>query len=140
MMSPNMALVRCFLDEIVNGGDTRLIPELVAADHVRHAPDGDLYGPEGVRINLAEWRTGLPDLRVVIEDLFAGGDRVVSRFVLHGTYDGPFLGVPTTRQEVALVGIGIDRVAGDRLAESWIYLDVLGLLRHLSPANPPEVG
>ena len=131
MPNRNKALVRRFLNDVVNGGDDRLIAQLVTADHVRHAPDGDLSGPEGVRIDVAEYRTGFPDLSVTIEDLLAEGDRVVSRFVLRGTHAGCFLGLAPTGRIVAVSGMGIDRIAGDQLAESWVALDALGLLRQL---------
>src|SRR3712207_5588524 len=65
MSRRNKALVRRFVDEVVNRGNKKLLAELVAADHVRHAPDGDLYGREGVRIDIAEWRAGIPDLTLV---------------------------------------------------------------------------
>lgn len=129
MSNRNTVLVQRFLDEVVNGGDMRLILELVAADHVRHGLDGDLYGQEGVRIDITEWRTGLSNLELVVEALLSGDDWVVSRFVLHGTHTGPFLGVPATQRSVALPGIEIDRIAGDRLVESWISLNALGLPR-----------
>ena len=38
-----------------------------------------------------------PDIRHHIEDVFADGDRVAVRFVLHGTHTGPFFGIPPTR-------------------------------------------
>jgi len=127
----NKALVRRFFEEAVDGGDTGLLAKLVASDHVRHASDGDLYGREGVRIDVAEWRAGFPDLNVTVEDLLAERDRVVCRFVLRGTHAGPFLGLAPTGRAVAVSGIGIDRIAGGRLAESWVALDGLGLLRQL---------
>ena len=131
MSARNKALVRRFVEEVVNQGDTKALAELVAADHVRHAPDGDLYGPEGVRIDLAEWRTGFPDLTLAIEDLLATRDRVVSRFVLRGTHAGPFLGVPASGRAATVAGVAIDRINRGRLAESWVSLDGLGLLRRL---------
>ena len=131
MVAGNKAVVLRFVEEVVNRGDTRLLADLVAAQHVRHAPDGDLYGSEGVRIDVAEWRSGFPDLRLEVEDQVAEGDRVASRFVLRGTHHGPFLGVAPTGRPVAVAGVSIDRLAGGRLAESWISLDALGLLRQI---------
>ena len=131
MVAGNKAVVLRFVEEVVNRGDARLLADLVAARHVRHAPDGDLYGPEGVRIDVAEWRSGFPDLRLEVEDQVAEGDRVASRFVLRGTHRGPFLGVAPTGRPVAVAGVSIDRLAGGRLAESWISLDALGLLRQI---------
>ena len=131
MSRTNKALVRRFVEEVVNQGNTTALADLVAADHVRHAPDGDLYGPEGVRIDLAEYRSGFPDLSVTVEDLVAEGDRVVSRFVLRGTHAGPFPGMAATGRAVAVVGIAVDRLANGRLAEGWVSFDGLGLLRQL---------
>ena len=124
-------LVLRFVQEVINRGNVRLLRVLVSPDHVRHTPDGELYGPEGVGIQVGEWRAGFPDLRVVVEDLIAEGDRVVSRFVLRGTHAGPFLWVPATGRAVAVAGIAVDRLAGNRLVESWINLDGLGLLLQL---------
>ena len=129
MSSRNKALVRRFVEEVVNRGNKKLLAELVAADHVRHVPDGDLYGREGVRIDIAEWRAGFPDLKLVLEDLIAEGDRVVSRFVLRGTHAGRVWGFAPSDRRVELAGIGIDRIAHGRLAESWLILDTIGLLQ-----------
>ena len=131
MPTPNKALVRRFLEEVINGGNTTLLAELATADHVRHAPDGDLYGREGIRIDVAAWRAGFPDLRLVVEDLIAEGDRVAYRYRLYGTHAGPFLAVPATGRAVVVAGFGIDRVADGRLAESWVCFDALDLLRQL---------
>ncbi len=131
MPNPNKALVRRFLEEVINGGNTALLAELATDDHVRHAPDGDLYGREGVRIDVAAWRAGFPDLRLVVEDLIAEGDRVAYRYWLYGTHGGPFLAVPAAGRAVAVAGFGVDRVVGGRLAESWVCFDAIGLLRQL---------
>lgn len=139
MSTHNKDVVRCFVEEVVNGCNTRLLADLVAVNHVRHAPDGDFYGPEGVRIDLAEYWCGFPDLRLVLEDLIAEGDRVVSRFVLHGTHVNAFLGLEPTGQIVSIPGVAIDRVTEGRLAESWVTLDTLGLLRQLKASREQEV-
>ena len=128
MSSRNKALVGRFVDEVINRANKKALAELVAADHVRHVPDGDLYGREGVRIDVAEWRAGFPDLELILEDLIAEGDRVVSRFVLRGTHVGPFRGIAPTRRTVALAGIGVDRINRGQLAESWLVVDTAGLL------------
>ena len=129
MVAGNKAVVLRFVEGVVNQGDTKLLADLVAPDHVRHAPDGDLYGPEGVRIDVAEWRSGFPDLRLEVADQVAEGDRVASRFLLRGTHGGPFLGAAPTGRPVAVAGVSIDRLAEGRLIESWLSLDALGLLR-----------
>jgi steroid delta-isomerase-like uncharacterized protein len=131
MSASHKALVRRFVEGVVNRGDGELLFDLVAPDHVRHASDGDVYGPEGVRIDLAEWRGAFPDLEVAIEDLVAEGNRVATRFVLRGTHRGPFLALPATGRAVEVGGVEVHRVGGGRLAESWVSLDGFALLRQL---------
>jgi steroid delta-isomerase-like uncharacterized protein len=137
MKGANEILIRRLVEEVVNRGNTDLLTELVAADHVGHDPLGDHYGPEGVRIGVAELRSAFPDLRLSIEDIIADGDRVARRFTLRGTHGGPFMGLPATGRTVMASGIAIDRVAGGRLVESWLSLDVLGLLRQLGALPVP---
>ena len=131
MAGAHEAVIRRLVDEVVNGGHTDLLPELVAADHVGHDHLGDRYGPEGVRIGVAEFRAAFPDLRMTVEDLFTDEDRAAWRFTLRGTHAGPFMGIPATGRPVRASGVRIDRLAAGRLVESWVGLDVLGLLRQL---------
>jgi steroid delta-isomerase-like uncharacterized protein len=143
----NEAVVRLLLEEVFNRGCTDLLTELVAANHVGHDPFGDHYGPEGLRIAVAEYRAAFPDLQVTVEDLVADGDRVVHRFTLRGTHAGPFMGIPPTGRVVTAAGIAIDRLADSKVAESWISFDALNLLRQLGavttlgrrpePTHPP---
>jgi steroid delta-isomerase-like uncharacterized protein len=136
MRAGNEAVVRRLIEEVLNRGQTGLLAELVAADHVGHDPFGDHYGPEGMRIAVTEYRAAFPDLRVTVEDLLTAGDKVAHRFTLRGTHSGSFLGIPPTGRVVTVTGIAIDRIAGGKVAESWISLDALHLLRQLgaSPA------
>jgi predicted ester cyclase len=131
MAGASEAIIRRLVEEVINGGNTDLLTELVAADHVGHDHLGDRYGPGGVRIGVAECREAFPDLRLTIEDLFAHEDRAAWRFTLVGTHAGPFMDIPPTGRPVTASGLRIDRLAEGRLHESWVGLDVLGLLRQL---------
>jgi predicted ester cyclase len=128
-------IVTRLVDEVINGGNTRLLPDLLDPEHVTHDPTGDLYGPEGMRIDIAGYRTAFPDLRMTTEDLVADGDRVARRFRLEGTHAGSFMGIPPSGQRVALGGIAIHRFDSGRLVETWLSYDCLGLLRQLDAAD-----
>jgi len=127
----NKRVVRRFIDEVFNHGNLSALRELIAPEHVSHELIGDHYGPEGVRIDAAEYRAAFPDLHIEIEDLVGEGDRVVRRFTATGTHTGPFMGVAATGRAVVVTGIGIDRVVDGKLIESWVHLDALGLLRQI---------
>ena len=129
MSAENETIVRRLIEEVLNRGKTDLLAELVAADHVGHDPLGDHYGPEGLRIAVAEYRAAFPDLRMTVDDLVTEGDKVVHRFTLRGTHAGPFMGIPPTGRLVTATGVAIDRLVEGRIVESWFGLDALGLLR-----------
>jgi steroid delta-isomerase-like uncharacterized protein len=130
----NQEVVRRLVEDVINRGETGLLPALVAEEHVYHDHTGDLYGPEGVRLAVVETRQAFPDLRVTIDELIAAGNRVVRRFSLSGTHAGTFMAVPATGRRVQVSGIGVDRLERGKLVESWICLDVLGLLLQLGVA------
>ena len=123
---------------MINGGNTRLLGDLLDPEHVTHDPTGDLYGPEGMRIDIAGYRSAFPDLRMTTEDLVADGDRVARRFRIEGTHAGAFMGVPPSGQRVALGGIAIHRLAEGRLIETWLSYDCLELLRQLGGGEAEE--
>lgn len=130
-MTQNKAVVRRLVEEVINRGEIQLLPVFVAEDHVHHDQTGDLYGPEGVLLDVIETRASFPDLHVTLDELLADGDRVVRRFTLRGTQQGAFMDVPATGRPVAVSGIGIDRLADGKLVETWISLDIFGLLSQL---------
>jgi steroid delta-isomerase-like uncharacterized protein len=131
MPEGNEAVVRRLIEEVLNRGQTGALAELVATDHIGHDPFGDHFGPEGMRIVVAEFRTAFPDLALTIEDLITAKDKVVWRFTLRGTHGGPYMGIPSTGQVVTADGIAIDRLVDGRIAESWVSLDALSLLRQI---------
>ncbi|MGI8977328.1 MAG: ester cyclase [Thermomicrobiales bacterium] len=127
----NKTVVVRFIRDVLNKGGHRAPSELVAADHALHSLQGDLYGPEGLRIAVTEYRTGFPDLVVDVEEIMADGDWVARRFTLRGTHTGRFRGMPGSGRCIAAQGIGIDRFANGRLAESWVSLDAVGMMRQM---------
>ncbi len=46
------------------------------------------------------FRSAMPDLKVVIEDMIAEGDKVMVRYTLEGTHEGVLFGVPPTGQRL----------------------------------------
>ncbi len=140
----NKRVVTTLMREVIGGGSTELLATIVAEEHVHHSTLGDYYGPEGLRIDVETWRRAFPDLAVVITDLVAIEDCVVRRFVLRGTHGGPVLGIGATGAAVEIRGMAMDRLADERLVESWVLLDLYGLTRQLmagaGPGQPAAIG
>jgi predicted ester cyclase len=130
----NKQLVNTFIQELFTKGDLTAVDRYLDPQFVNHDPPfpGAPAGPQGMRLAAAMFREALPDWHSDLEQLIAEGDIVVERFTASGTHTGePLMGVPATEKTVALAGINIFRVNGDRIVERWGRLDEAGLLRQL---------
>ncbi|HKX18322.1 MAG TPA: ester cyclase [bacterium] len=128
----NKAIVLRWIDEAVNKGNLAVAAELVAADCIEHnVPAGSTPGREGTKQRVAGFRTAFPDLHVVVEDVIAEGDKVVTRWAARGTHKGPLMGIPPTNKQASWVSIHVNRLVDGQITEDWHASDLLGVLRQL---------
>ena len=128
----NKAIYRRWFEDVVSGGDLALADELLAPDYRLHFPGmpGALDG-EGHKALVAMFRTAFPDWTETVEDVIAEDDRVAIRVTGTGTHHGEFQGIAPTGTHVSATGVGIGRIAGERIGEAWAAYDALGLLQQL---------
>jgi steroid delta-isomerase-like uncharacterized protein len=114
-------------------GNLELLDELLAPDYVNHTPATPELptGPEGVKGVVSMFRDGMPDLRVVIEDMIAEDDKVATRYTLEGTHEGALFGVPPTGQRLSIKSISVERVSHGKIIEHWRVTDELGMMQQL---------
>ena len=128
----NKALAHRYYEEMNKQNYLALIDEVGAPDLVWHdAPPGispDLAGAK--QLTTAFW-AAFPDMHVVVEDMIAEGDKVVSRVTVRGTHQGDFMGIPPTGKQISWTAIAIDRFEAGKFVENWLNADDLGLLQQL---------
>jgi steroid delta-isomerase-like uncharacterized protein len=138
MSEQNKTLVRRAVEEVYNQGKLDVIDEVVASDFVIHSSSDDIHGPVGAKQYVAMLRAAFPDLHITIEDQFAEGDRVATRWTARATHTGAFQGMPPTNKQIRLTAIDIDRFADGKVVECWTNMDELGLLQQLGAIPAPE--
>ena len=117
----NKAVVRREQGELWNHtGDLDAAEELFAAGQA-----------EAAKQEAASFRQGFPDVISTIEDLIAEGDKVVARWRSRATHQGDYMGIAPTGKRVEFVGHSIDRVVEGKIVESWVEVDMLGVMRQL---------
>jgi steroid delta-isomerase-like uncharacterized protein len=132
---------RRFVEEVINGGNVDLVPELFSEQYVDHsAPPRSPGGLEGVKMIPMIFRGAFPDLHFEIEEMVAEGDIVATRVTGSGTNDGPFMGMPPTGRHATWASMGFFRVADGKIAEHWGVPDLLGLLTQLGAIPGPGGG
>jgi steroid delta-isomerase-like uncharacterized protein len=117
-----------------------LIDELLAPDYVNHSPGmpDQPTGPEGVKAVVSMFRSGMPDLRVTIDDMIAEGDKVATRYTIEGTHEGELFGVPPTGRRLSIESMTVERVSGGKIIEHRRITDTLDMMQQLGVV--PESG
>src|ERR671917_825194 len=117
----NMALARRFFEARVKT-DLDALDKMLAPDFVSHtAAPGQQLDRESYMRHAAESVSAFSDVRFVIEEQVAAGDKVVSRISGRGTHDrSELLGTTPTGREIASIGIFIHRLSGGKIVEEWI--------------------
>jgi steroid delta-isomerase-like uncharacterized protein len=128
----NSAIVRRFVDEVINQGKMGSAAEFVWEDVVEQVPlPGQGPGLEGLKDVLRGMRSAFPDMDFSIKEQVCEDDKVVSRFEWTGTHKAGFMGVPATGRQVRVWGVVIDRLEAGRIKDTRILMDALGLMMQL---------
>jgi steroid delta-isomerase-like uncharacterized protein len=137
-MADNAAIVREFVEKVLNKGEIDATGRYFWEDVVEHIPfPGQGTGLKGLQDVLRGMKAAFPDMHWKIEEQITEGDRVMSRFVWTGTHRGPFLGIPATGKPVTVWGIVIDRLVDKRIKETRIIMDTLGMMGQMGAIPGP---
>jgi predicted ester cyclase len=113
--------------QAISEGDLEALDELMAPELA-----------DEFKRDVAEIRRAFPDYAGTNVQQIAEGEEVANRFVFLGTHLGEFEGVNPTGKRVEFVGHSIDRVVEGKIAESWVEVDMLGVMRQLGAEPGPE--
>ena len=128
--------------ELYGKGDFEAFKELYAPEFVYYSPSAT---PKPVSIEEAiEFGKMIfkaaPDSSWTIEELFAAGDRVITRWIYKGTHEGEFMGIPPTGNKVEFGGITIARIKDGKIVESREDYDYFGFMQQLGMELKPKEG
>ena len=112
--------------EAIGKGDLNALDELMAPELA-----------EEFKRELAEMRRAFPDYAGATVEQIAEAEKVANRFVFLGTHLGEFEGVAPTGRRVEFIGNSIDRVVDGKIVESWIEVDMLGVMQQLGAVPEP---
>jgi predicted ester cyclase len=113
--------------QAISAGDLDALDELMAPELA-----------EEFKRDVTEIRRAFPDYGGTNVEQIAEGEKVANRFVFLGTHLGEFEGVAPTGKRVEFVGHSIDRVIDEKIVESWVEVDMLGVMQQLGAV--PESG
>ena len=137
----NKALLRRAVEEVFSAqGDVDVADEIFDPDYVGMNPTEpqDVHGPEGAKELANMYRSAFPDVRLIIEEQVAEGDKVVTRWIAYGTHQGEMMGIAPTGNQVRVEGITISHIQEGKIVQEWELFDTLGLMQQLGAAPTPN--
>lgn len=125
-----------FLDNIYS-------PEVVVHDPSQ--PE-NIIGLDALKSQYKNTHTAVPDVKFSLDEMYVKGNKIAWIFTMSGTITGPirtpFGDLPPTGKTFRLSGAAIDRIVEGKIAEEWVYFNVLDILQPmgftLTPPQPPQ--
>ncbi len=126
--------------EAYRKGDFEAFREFLAPEYVYYSPSNSSKPiTSGEVIEQAKMiRAALPDITISLEEIIAEGDRVISRYIMRGTHQGEFAGIPATGNKIECSGIMITRIENGKDVEDRDDYDALGFMQQLGMELKPK--
>jgi steroid delta-isomerase-like uncharacterized protein len=135
----NKALVKRMF-EAWEKGDFEAYKEVVAPEFVWHNPSSStrpMSREETIKFGML-LHSAFPDITFSIEELMAVEDRVITRFIIRGTHEGEFQGIPATGNKIEHSGIMITRIDNGKIVEEREEVDRLGVMMQIGMELRPK--
>jgi steroid delta-isomerase-like uncharacterized protein len=105
------------------------VGDFFAPDYVAHLTDQEIPvdgrgGHEAIRTIIGMYRRAFPDLKVQVEILVDGKDRVAWQRTLRATHRGEFKGFPATGRAIVWRDMVTSRFRDGLIAEDWVISDL----------------
>jgi steroid delta-isomerase-like uncharacterized protein len=137
MSEENKAVVRRYIEEILNRSNPTPVEEIFSKDSVFHAPGmPEFRGLEGRKQLVKAIHNAFPDIRYTIEAMIAEDDKVAVSWTTVGSHKGEWLGIAPAGKQLAGSGICLFRLAGGKIADELAQFDSLSTMRQLSGTAP----
>jgi steroid delta-isomerase-like uncharacterized protein len=130
-VSDNIEIVTRF-ELAFRRGDQATIDELCDPGLVDHTPAPDEEPTlAGFKHKVAGFAAIFPDLAEDLQDIIASGDTAATRWVLTGSQQQEFMGIPASGQRIKVEGMNFYRLRDGRVTDIWTQFDGVGLMQQL---------
>jgi len=126
----NKSVVQRYWDGKWNERRPEILDELQTKNVVYQGFE-TLNGVEEYKQAYSGFLSAFHDTRLVVEELIAEGDLVLSRVMLHGIHKGEFKGIPPTGNEISISLFTVFHLEDGKIAQEWEIFDQFRLMMQL---------
>jgi steroid delta-isomerase-like uncharacterized protein len=129
--SRNIELITRF-EYAFRAGDQATIDQLCAPGLLDHDPaPGNEPTLAGFKQKIAEFKAIFPDIGEDLQDIIANGDTVATRWVVTGSQQHEFMGIPAAGQTIRVEGMNFYRLKNGRVTDIWTQFDGVAMMRQV---------
>jgi steroid delta-isomerase-like uncharacterized protein len=114
-----------FIDEIFNKVNLENVSRFVTPDFIYHSSGEDVTGMENFKEWISSDHSIYLDIHFTIADSIAEHAKVATAWIVEGTHEKEFRGIPATHKKFETVGVNIFHFEGNKIKEAWMVVDGL---------------
>ena len=141
----NLAIARIFIEQFLGKGDMTVAADVL--DENMQAitglkPDGPINGREAYKQVFSAFYEAFPPIsgsEMMIEDMFAAGDRVVVRFRSVQRHTKDFFGVAATNRDVTFIETHVMQLRDGKIVENVVSATNLEFEMLMAPVLTPLI-
>ena len=127
----NIEIITRF-EHAFRAADQATIDELADPGLADHNPaPGHEPTLAGFKQKVAGFKAVFPDLVEDLQDIIASGDTVATRWVVTGSLQQEFMGIPASGQATRVEGMNFYRLKDGRVTDIWTQFDGVALMQQL---------
>jgi len=128
----NKQVVIRFNREFLEGGNTAVLKEIVAADFTNHTAAGNVPSDvNGLIQFVGMLHQAFPDISIEIHEQLGEGDLVATRKTITATHLGEIMGHAPTGKKVTMNVIDIVRIKNGQYLDHWGRNDIMQVIQSL---------
>ena len=136
----NKRIFERVIEEAYSKGNVDVLDEVFATNFVEHQVGIVPPTVDGVKRSIAFLRGAFPDLKLIIEEILASGDKTWARITGRGTHQGTFMGILPTGKSVVVTVMDECRFEDGKIVEHWGVADQLAVMAQIGALPRPERG
>jgi steroid delta-isomerase-like uncharacterized protein len=135
----NKALLRSLVEEM-NKGSLEFFNESYDPDFLYYIPSNNPkpMSLEETKEFMKMVINAFPDFNLSIEDLFAVEDRIIVRYIIRGTHEGEWQGIPATGNKIEISSTFIITIKDGKVVEEREDADMFGMMLQLGMELRPK--
>jgi predicted ester cyclase len=133
----NKTVVRRYF-EAYDTGDIDAVMEFIHPNHVYHPGGEESLDFDARKRDDQVFFSAFSNVKTIVEDQIAEGDKVASRITMQCTHTGKFQGISATRKRIVITLMDISLIKDGKILEEWVEFDMMNILKQISVRDPQQ--